>query len=116
MNQRKFKRFKEKLNIKYTILSTPSIEEINENWDGEGQTLDISEGGILFTYDTPLPVSSFIELEIAIEGSDYPINLTGKVTRVIEVKANQEYEIGFIFNNVFEKDKELLLKHLEDIQ
>ncbi len=116
MNQRKFKRFKEKLNIKYTILSTPSIEEINENWDGESQTLDISEGGILFAYDTPLPVSSFIEIEIAMKGFDYPIYLTGKVTRVKEIKANQEYEIGFIFRNVFEKDKELLMSYLEDIQ
>ncbi|GMT49603.1 MAG: hypothetical protein IEMM0008_1142 [bacterium] len=116
MNHRKFKRFKEKLNIKYTILSTPSIEEIKDNWNGESQTLDISEGGILFTYDSPLPVSSFIEIEIAIEGIEFPIYLTGKVTRVTEVKTDQEYEIGLVFKNVFDKDKEILLSHLEEIQ
>ena len=113
--KRNFYRFKETVDMKFTLLNSPSIVDSEESWMGQTKLLDISKGGILFTYDSPIPVSSFLEIEINLPNRELPIYLTGKVVRIEEVVAYKEYNIGFSFSNIFEPDKELLLSHLEEI-
>ncbi|MDH5680877.1 MAG: PilZ domain-containing protein [Spirochaetota bacterium] len=116
MNEkRSFYRLKKKLDMKFTLLNAPSIDESVESWIGQTQLLDISQGGILFTYDRSIPISSFLEIEISFPDRDLPIYLTGKVVRVEEIEHDKEYNIGFSFSNIFEPDKELLISHLEEI-
>ncbi|MDH4129156.1 MAG: PilZ domain-containing protein [Spirochaetota bacterium] len=113
--KRIFKRFSKKLNIKYEIYNSPTGEESEEFWNGETELLNISEGGILFTYDRPIPVGSFLEIEINVPEKKLPINLTGRIVRVEEIIPNKEYEIGFIFRNIFENDRKLLLGYIKEI-
>ncbi len=113
--KRIYRRFRENLNIKYDVLSAPEIENIKLHY-GETELLDISQGGILFTNSVPIPISSFLEIEIIVPEHNLPINLTGKVVRVEEIIPDEKYEIGFFFKHIFEKDSELLLKYLKDVK
>ena len=115
-NKRLHQRYKCKLQIKYEIFSSPKLQQPDASWEGETYLLDISEGGILFTSESPIPFSSFLEIEIKIPNKEFPIYLTGRVVRLEEIKENQEYEIGFFFKNIFEKDKELLTNYLNELE
>lgn len=114
--KRQFTRFKDNLDIKYNIFSAPKDQPLDQDWEGESSILDISKGGILFKYDIPIPVGSFMEVEIHVPETDMPLYLKGKVIRVEEIALNKEYEIGFIFSNIFENDLKLLEKHLSKLE
>ena len=60
-------------------------------------TDNISAGGLLFISSEPIPISSIIELRIALPDTDKPIECLGKVLRVEEAVAGKTYNISVCF-------------------
>ncbi len=114
--KRKFQRYRENLPITFSILISSSLDNMKSTWEGETNIVDISEGGILFKHDNPIPISSFLEIEIKVPDIKLPVNLTGRVTRIEELIQDEEYLIGLSFQHIFENDKKLLIKHIQQMK
>jgi c-di-GMP-binding flagellar brake protein YcgR len=113
--KRVYKRFKDNIKISYRLYSTPSPNGISA-FHGESSLHDISSGGLLFVSKESIPIDSFLEIEINVPKKQLSINITGRVVRVEEIIHGEEYEVGFVFKNVFEQDYKLLMEHLDDMQ
>lgn len=66
----------------YTTLHVRRGADADGPGEFDGHVYDISEGGIRFEIDEPLPEGALIEVEIGLPGCRRLIEATGKVVRV----------------------------------
>ncbi len=113
--KRGFHRVPEHVTIEYRIITLGEAPEDLIELRGDGLTENISEGGMLFEVNEPIPGGTFMELKFNIHDLEYPLYLRGRVVRVDELVEGKRYDIGIMFTHYFEKDREILQNHLKDI-
>lgn len=111
--KRKFSRIPDNVKVNYRIISLGEVPEGFIDLRGGGISENISEGGTLFEASELIPLGSFLEVELHIDRLDFPIVLRGRVVRVEEIAEGRRYELGFQFTQVFDRDRNLLKKHLD---
>jgi hypothetical protein len=113
--KRGFHRVPEHVKVNYRIISLGEDPGDFIDLRGNGQTENISEGGMLFEVHESIPEGTFMEIQFDIPQLDYPLFLRGRVIRVEELVEGKKYDIGIMFTHYFEKDRELLQRHLKDV-
>ncbi|MCU0722529.1 MAG: PilZ domain-containing protein [Planctomycetes bacterium] len=77
-----------------------------------GRTRNVSIGGILLEVKKSYPLSSTLELQIAL--GDAIIRPVGRVVRLQELEDNQ-IEMGIKFTEISERDRETLKAHITNL-
>ena len=96
IQRREYVRLEVQLHFRYRILKGEQTQE-NETFL-KSYIVDISGGGLKFYNDSPIPVDSILELQLAIEGIENEI-IIGKVVRSRE-RAEGGYDIGIYFEGI----------------
>jgi len=102
--KRIYKRIKEKIHLTYRVIQVGQGQNFSPKDHGEGDSQDISAGGLLFTTRDPIPLGTRLELEIRFPDVRY--------VRLEEFNDGEYYEVGLEFNQIFENDKALLMQHM----
>ncbi|TGN14500.1 PilZ domain-containing protein [Leptospira ilyithenensis] len=110
--RRIYKRISEKVHITYRVIQSGSDKMFLPKDKGEGETQDISEGGLLFSTKEPMPIGARLELELRFPDVRYVLYPRAKVVRLEEFNEGEFYEVGLEFNQLFENDKKLILEHI----
>ena len=113
--RRRFQRLRVNLSVLYHIEGPEHVREILADREFEGNTLDLSEGGMALLAWHYLPVDTELLLKIVIFESDHrglvsfydAVKLTGHVRSVIPAE-NDEYRLGICFDNVSVKKRQIL--------
>jgi hypothetical protein len=77
-----------------------------------GRTRNVSTGGILLEVNRSYPLSSTLQLQIAL--GDSIIRPVGRVVRLQELEGNQ-IEMGIKFTEISENDRDTLKKHIASL-
>lgn len=77
--------------------------------------VNISKGGVFINTRTPLPVGTMVRLIVSLPDTQFPFDLTGRVTRVSEFdnSANDVPGMGVEFLNV-DEDKRVRIERFVD--
>ncbi|MDZ4726296.1 MAG: PilZ domain-containing protein [Leptospira sp.] len=110
--KRIYKRIKEKIHLTYRVIQVGQGQNFSPKDHGEGDSQDISAGGLLFTTRDPIPLGTRLELEIRFPDVRYVLYPKAKVVRLEEFNDGEYYEVGLEFNQIFENDKALLMQHM----
>ncbi len=110
--KRVYKRITEKVHLTYRVLQVGSGQMFLPKDKGEGESQDLSEGGLLFKTLEPMPIGTRLELELRFPDVRYVLYPKAKVVRLEEFEEGAYYEIGLEFNQLFENDKTLILEHI----
>jgi hypothetical protein len=110
--KRVYKRIKEKVHLTYRVIQVGSGQLYLPKDHGDGESQDISEGGLLFTTKDPMPLGTRLELELRFPDVRYVLYPKAKVVRLEEFNDGEYYEVGIEFNQLFENDKTLILEHI----
>ncbi|MDF3819905.1 PilZ domain-containing protein [Leptospira sp. 96542] len=111
--RRIFKRISEKVHITYRVIQAGVTDSLFLPKDkGEGDTQDISEGGLLFRTKEPMSLGMRLELEIRFPDVKYVLYPKAKVVRLEEFGEGAFYEVGLEFSQLFEDDKKFILEHI----
>lgn len=110
--KRVYKRIDEKVHLTYRIIEVGSGQLYLPKDRGEGESQDLSEGGLLFTSKEPMPLGTRLELELRFPDVKYVLYPKAKVVRIEEFKDGEYYIIGLEFNQLFENDKTLIVEHI----
>jgi diguanylate cyclase (GGDEF)-like protein len=73
---------------------------------------NLSEGGVLLTFQRALPLGSIFHLAFHVPGRKTPIPCKAKVTRVEELQKNKSYEIGARIIQMREREKKSLKRFI----
>lgn len=115
--RRIYKRISEKVQLAYRVIQSGSgSAQYVPNDRGEGESQDLSEGGLLFRTKEPMPLGTRLELELRFPDVKYVLYPKAKVVRLEEFSDGAYYEIGLEFNQIFEADKNLLLEHIARLE
>lgn len=110
--KRVYKRISEKVHLTYRVIQVGSDQIFHPKDRGEGESQDLSEGGLLFKTSEPMPLGTRLELELRFPDVRYVLYPKAKVVRLEEFNDGEYYEIGLEFNQLFENDKSLILEHI----
>ena len=95
--------------VSVNLVSCKQIDD-EETDESMGRTRNLSLGGMLLEVHKYYPLSSVIELQIALgESIVHPV---GRVVRLQELAGNK-VEMGIRFTELSEADRESLKKHLD---
>ncbi len=111
--KRKYKRFKKEVKIHFDVITAMSRNE-NIPQNGDTVSIDISEGGVLFIMNKPIPVASSIECQFHLPGYEEPIYAKARVVRVEELTEYHQYDIGIKFIAISKEDEQHLVKFIID--
>ncbi|MCO6411394.1 MAG: diguanylate cyclase [Thiogranum sp.] len=75
---------------------------------------DLSEGGMRFRYQKPLPMATVLELSFPLPGRRGRISCKAKIQRVEELEQDQQYGIGASIIQMPTRDKKLLKAFIRD--
>lgn len=115
--RRIYKRISEKVHLTYRVIqSGAGSAQYLPSDKGEGDSQDISEGGLLFRTKEPMPLGTRLELELRFPDVKYVLYPKAKVVRLEEFGEGAFYEVGLEFNQIFEDDKNLLLNHIKQLE
>ncbi|TGN19778.1 PilZ domain-containing protein [Leptospira idonii] len=114
--RRVYKRISEKIHLTYRVIQGGSNQLFLPKDKGEGETQDISEGGLLFHTKEPMPLGTRLELELHFPDVKYVLYPKARVVRLEEFKDGEYYEIGLEFNQMFEDEKKLILEHIHRLE
>jgi len=106
LEHRKYQRLTQTAEIRYQIIYSVALGNLNSDGVGTAHSINLSEGGILFSSDIDIPKDSFLEVELSLPGYSYPIYLKGEVTHSVERDA--AFDIGIKFEYKTGKDSEIL--------
>ena len=101
--RRRFKRFNEKLKIRYEF-----NDEYNIN-----SSLNISQGGILLKSKSPLPVNAHIVVRIKLQSSGEDVIIISKVARVKHLEKEEAYLIAISFSTMDAGDNKRFTEFIE---
>jgi|JI10StandDraft_1071094.scaffolds.fasta_scaffold161668_2 hypothetical protein len=113
LEKRIYKRIAEKVHLTYRIIQVGSGQLYLPKDKGEGESHDLSEGGLLFTSKEAMPLGTRLELELRFPDVKYVLYPKAKVVRLEEFNDGEFYEIGLEFNQLFENDKNLIIEHIK---
>ncbi len=111
-NRREYIRLSESIAIKYIIIYSIGFGSNITTGEGSAQSINLSEGGLLFISDTELPVKTFLEVELRLKGENLPIYLKGEVMHTSKLPSDDKYEIGMQFEYKYEQNSELLSEYV----
>ena len=103
---RKYQRLSRSAEIKYQLIYSVALGSMNTDGVGVAHSINLSEGGILFSSDIEIPKDSFLEIELTLPGISFPMYLKGEVTHA--VSRENSFDIGIKFEYKTEKDSEIL--------
>ncbi len=106
--------------------STPRIEEKLAIKVTEGdyrtvvETKNISASGVYFTTDKPIPLMSKVIITLLLPtnaGKNTKIECRGTVVRVLpmDAQAKTMYETAIFFDEITEKVKNIILRHVKNV-
>ena len=104
--RRKYTRFQTNLYITYSL---PGKEARDAS---VFITKNMSGGGILFESLREITVGTVFDLFIHLPTTPYPLTAKGKVVRVENTRSYGRYDIGMSIVEIFEKDRQELIKYL----
>lgn len=115
MDKRKFVRLPDSVKVRFQIIALGEIPQGHLDLRGQGQSENISEGGMLLEVDEPIPRGTFLEVDLIMPGVLAPVCLKGRVMHVVEIEPGKRFDIGVKFTHYFERDRTLLEKHLHEL-
>ncbi len=74
---------------------------------------DISEGGLLFHFDKPIPLGAILNLSLNLPGRKTPIRCKAKVRRVEEFQKNKKYDIGVRLIQIRESGRKSIKRFID---
>ena len=116
--RRRYYRFRCSLPVKYRVLE--NIDTDLEKEFKKGVTADLSGVGMCLHLNEEVNISSIIECELEI--GDMDLVLIGHIVRrlrrslVDAVPAVFEYEVGILFSDITERDRDLIIKFIFEEQ
>ncbi len=72
------------------------------------QIRNLSEGGLLFTHDRPLPIDTILRLSFQLPGRKTPVSCKARVKRIEEMEKGKHYEIGARITHIPDRDRRAL--------
>ncbi|MCZ8154503.1 MAG: PilZ domain-containing protein [Leptospira sp.] len=111
--KRIYKRINEKVQLSYRVIQVGAGQLYIPKDRGEGESQDLSEGGLLFKTTEPIPLGTRLEVELRFPDVKYILYPKAKVVRLEEFNDGEFYEVGLEFNQLFENDKELIIEHIQ---
>ena len=96
MNQVERRKY-ERIDTRVKVEITPYEKGDSSMKSRDGESCNVSAGGLLVSLDCPLEISSFVRARFTMPESDAQKEIIAKVVRVDEVKSLLEYNIGLEF-------------------
>ncbi len=114
---------------KETIVKCKKIEYSDNIKEEEVKTKNISANGLLLVSKTPYNIGDYLKISVTlplmhkyktsvqklmVNPYEEPLVVIGKVVRV--EKFDNKYEIGIMFEGIYEDDFNALLNYIEDVK
>lgn len=109
--RRQYKRFHKEVKIHFDVITAMGTSRAIPT-EGNTVSVDISKGGILFTSNKPIPITSLIECEIKVPENENPIYAKARVVRIEEMPSFNQYDIGIQFVAITQDDLVTLEKFI----
>ena len=90
--KRKYKRIDTRVKVELSQYDESFAKTVTRN----GETRNVSAGGLLITVDTPVEISSFVRARFSLDGA-VKKDIVAKVIRVDEIESLRQYDIGLEF-------------------
>ncbi|MHC4599079.1 MAG: PilZ domain-containing protein [Planctomycetota bacterium] len=97
--------------VSVNLVSCKQIDEEDPD-ESMGRTRNLSMGGMLLEVHKYYPLSSVIELQIAL--GEKIVTPVGRVVRLQELEGNK-VEMGIKFTELSETDREMLKTHIDSL-
>lgn len=111
--KRRYVRLDTRLKITYAVLKK------GEDASLKSETKDIGGGGIRIFLQEPLPLQTFLKLDIHLPEDPQPIHCVGKIVWVEEFsvlrdeeKEKDRFEAGISFTEINPKDRNRIIKYV----
>lgn len=101
-------RIRSRLKVQYQIF----LENNQPGEPNETRANDISTNGIQIELENPLPLNTRVKLTFTLPKLENPIQVIGKVVRIEELK-NKKFNIGIVFEEIKNENREQILKRIE---
>lgn len=102
MSERRiYSRLTNKVKVRYLVFKTQ--EELFKKGFTQEQlnvTKNISAGGLLFNATEPIPVGSFLELNIELPADEEPIQCLARIVRIEEAEQYKSYNVAICFLDI----------------
>lgn len=115
IDNRKFVRLPDNVSVRFQIITLGEVPNGHLDLRGQGQSENISEGGMLLEVNEPIPRGTFLEVDLIMPGVLAPVCLKGRVMHVEELEPGKRFDLGVQFTHFFERDRVLLEKHLHEL-
>jgi c-di-GMP-binding flagellar brake protein YcgR len=113
VGRRIYARLNTKVNVSYRLVK--SKEKLSRiQTDQFSTTENLGAGGILLVADTPIAISSILELKLELPDAGKPIECLGKVLRVEEVDPEKSYKLAICFLDIPSSERTRLKKYVEE--
>ncbi|MCM8800200.1 MAG: Flp pilus assembly complex ATPase component TadA, partial [Candidatus Omnitrophica bacterium] len=114
VDQRVYERIELKLNLRFRVIkSDMDIFKKGLNSEQMAVTKNVSCGGLLFVFDTLIPIGSILELKLEIPDGQPPLECLARITRIEEIEEAQKYEIAVCFLDITSNQRARLERYLK---
>ncbi len=110
-NRRQFTRLNKSLVLKYQVIYSSSPEINLQKGEGSAHSINLSEGGLLFTTQNKIPPKSFIEVQLILPNHNTPIYLKGEILR--SDFTDNLYETALEFEYKLPQDSQILKQFVQ---
>ncbi|MFC1666920.1 ATPase, T2SS/T4P/T4SS family [Candidatus Omnitrophota bacterium] len=113
-DRRVYNRVDRKINLRYKVFkSREGLLKGKSVPEELSVTKDISAGGLVFVSDSPLPISSILELKIELLDGEEAIECLARVVRIDERESDKTYNIAVCFLDIASAQRVRLDKYVK---
>ena len=109
--RRKFSRIDEKVPLSYRVRD---VADSKGSETGQRVSINIGGGGLLFSVEEPVAISTVMDIEIELPASPIPMSVVGRVVRVEEIDESKRYDVGIEFLEICDEDRRSLDEFIRD--
>lgn len=106
------------INKKIEAIATLLLETIGPSPEQKKQHIILSEGGIAFHHSQPFNRDTYVVMQLTLTASHITLDLFAKVVDCAESSSDNKikYRLAFHFVNLSDQDRQLIAKHVMQIQ
>lgn len=109
--RRKFSRIDEKVPLRYRIRELDDSKGLEMD---QRVSINIGGGGLLFSIDEPVAISTVMDIEIDLPGSPIPLSAVSRVVRIEEATGGKRYDVGLEFVEICDEDRKVLEEFIRE--